>query len=65
MEQWLTIQDVAKALRVHRDTILDWYTNGKFPRPVLLNPENGRSGRWRASVVEEHLRMLEEKARGR
>lgn len=57
--QLLTLKQVCERIQVTRTTIHDWYTSGKFPRPILLDPLNARTCRWLESEVNA---WIEEKA---
>jgi len=47
-KQWLTIDEVAEALRVNPATIARLVKRGEFPRPRMV----GVQQRWPASCVE-------------
>ncbi len=49
--QLLTLKQVCELIQVTRATIHEWYTTGKFPKPVLLDPNNHRTCRWLESEV--------------
>lgn len=56
----LTVREVCQRLQVHRSTLHEWHSSGKFPAPIRLNPDNHRNARWRESDV---LAWLEDQER--
>ncbi|MNY49814.1 Prophage CP4-57 regulatory protein (AlpA) [compost metagenome] len=49
--QLLTLKQVCGRIQVTRQTIHEWYTDGRFPKPILLNPKDARTCRWLESEV--------------
>ncbi|MNT90610.1 Prophage CP4-57 regulatory protein (AlpA) [compost metagenome] len=47
----LTLKQVCALVERSRQTIHAWYTAGKFPKPILQDPEDARSCRWVESEV--------------
>ena len=53
----LTVTEVAKRLKVSRQTIYKWMANHPdFPRPIRLG---SRTARWRASDLDAYLESLD------
>ena len=56
--QLLTLKQVCDRIQVSRQTIHDWYTSDRFPRPVLLNPKDARTCRWLEAEVNAWIAEL-------
>ena len=62
----LSPRDICGALRISRTTLYRHVRAGKFPPPSIRFEAGSQAQtyRWRKSVVEEHLRSIEEAASG-
>ena len=52
MVKFYRLPDVLEAVGVSRSTLDRWIKSGKFPPPVKLNPDGGRSVAWSADDIE-------------
>ena len=50
-EPWLTVQQIADHLQVHRETVLRWVRMRKIPHIVM--PGGGQDYRFMRSVIDE------------
>lgn len=56
----LTLQEVARALKVHPNTIRRWVIAGEFPAPAVI----GCHPRWKDTDVAEYVEKRFKAARG-
>jgi excisionase family DNA binding protein len=56
---YITADEIAAQLHVHRSTITRWIDSGWLPRPIRLG-SSGRHLRWRRGVIEQFLRDMED-----
>jgi predicted site-specific integrase-resolvase len=56
-ERLMDTQEVARRYGVHPKTLLRFVKDGRVPAP--LKAKFGNGDKWRASVIEEHLRSLQ------
>jgi excisionase family DNA binding protein len=55
---YITADEIAARLHVHRSTITRWIDSGWMPPPIRLG-SSGRHLRWRRTAIEEFLQKLE------
>ena len=48
-ENYLNIDDITNSLKISEDTLREWITDGKFPRPLRVND---RTTLWSYALIE-------------
>lgn len=62
LDPLLTVEDLAKLLKVSKRTVWRWVSLGRLPQPVRCSPS---CVRWQAAAVRQHIEMLASQARKR
>ena len=48
-EKYLNINDITNSLKINEDTLRQWISEGKFPRPLRMND---RTTLWSYALIE-------------
>ena len=51
-EKYLNINDITNSLKINEDTLRQWISEGKFPRPLRMND---RTTLWSYALIENWI----------